>query len=155
MIVNVNQVKKDNAISEIQKRKPEIRAYLEAQKAAAEKAAAERAAKIAAIEGLEEIQNAIDAVMTWKAEFNRQMESESGVTSMPTSPADNIDDLRKQYPRAAAYLDAKGYANATHDVKCSCGKTALEKIINGDDYAAAIAEMETEWNNYCKDHMMD
>lgn len=55
---NVVQAEKDNVLDEIKSRKAEIIARLEETKAAEERAAAERAAKIAAIEGLEEIKRA-------------------------------------------------------------------------------------------------
>lgn len=44
---------------------------------------------------------------------------------------------------------------AANYAKSSAGRTALEKIINGEDYAQAIADMEAEWSAYCDAHIWD
>ena len=60
-----------------------------------------------------------------------------------------------KYPRAKAYLEASAYANAEHYVKAAAGGKALEAIINGEDYAEAIAVMEADWSKYTQGHMWD
>ena len=58
--------------------------------------------------------------------------------------------------RISQYLnELKTRTVAAHDVKASAGSRALEKIINGDDYASAIAEMDAAWAQYCTDHIWD
>lgn len=155
-IYNADRAKKDKMVDIIVAAKPEIVAYLTAEKEATERAATERKAKIAAIEGLKEIQDAIMEHENYRYKFNRMMEDEfnDGVNP-PTKPQSDIGALKKKYPRAAAYLKADSYAMAANYAKAGAGSTARERIINGEDYEKVIADMEKEWSDYCNEHIWD
>lgn len=134
----------------------EIKAHLIAEQEAQRAAAAAREAKIAAIEGLKEIKTAIYDRQRYRREFNAMMDDEFNDGACPPKPPKaNVDELMAKYPRAAAYIKAENYSYAAHDVKSKAGKIALEKIINGEDYAAALADMEAEWSAYVNEHMWD
>ncbi len=64
---------------------------------------------------------------------------------MGPRPAHDIPAMLAKYPRAAAYLKAEAWARGAHYAKVAAGKAALEKIIQGEDFAAALAEMEAAW----------
>lgn len=155
-VYNAARAKRDKMLNEIFAVKPEIIAYLNAEKEAIEKAAAERMAKIKVIKGLEEIQAAIEEHENYHYRFNRMMEDEGndGVNP-PVRPQSNIEEMKKKYPCAAAYLKAKSYENSANYAKSGAGRTARDRIINGDDYEKAIADMEKEWSDYCDEHMWD
>lgn len=110
----------------------------------------ERKAKIEAIDGLKEIKSAMDELDAWQAKFERSFYGPGAVGGMGVGPkpAHDIDAMKAAHPRAAAYIMAKDWSFADHDVKASAGKKALEKIINGDDYSAAIDEMQREWDSF-------
>lgn len=134
----------------------EIKADLTARKEAEDAARAARKAKIAAIAGLPEIRAAIEAEERYRAEFDVMMDDENNDGARPPKrPATDVAQLMAEYPRAAAYLKAESWSMAAHDVKASAGSRALEKIISGDDYASAIAEMDAAWAQYCTDHIWD
>ena len=134
----------------------EIKAGLIAKRDAERAAAAERKAKIDAIEGLNEIQTAIVDWERYDNEFQKMMDDEHNDGARPPKrPTSNVGELLEKYPRAAAYLTAKEFSHADHYVKVCAGETALEKIINGEDYVAAIAAMKKEWHDYCDEHMWD
>ena len=40
-------------------------------------------------------------------------------------------------------------------MKSAAGRKAKERIINGEDPATVLAEMETEWAEYCARRVMD
>jgi hypothetical protein len=152
-IKNVFQGKKH--LDEIKSSKPEILIYLAEKKAAEETSRREREAKINSIKGLKELQNAIDDEENYHCEFNRRMESESLSGILPTPPKANSDELRIKYPRAAAYIKAENWKYANHYAKSAAGEKALERIINGEDYAQVLAEMEAEWSAHCEEHIWD
>lgn len=134
----------------------EIKAHLIAERDAKAAAAAAREAKIDAIEGLKEIKSAIYDRQRYRCEFNAMMDDEfNDGTRAPKLPTADVDALLAKYPRAAAYIKAESYSYAAHDVKSMSGAKALEKIINGEDYAAALADMEAEWSAYVNEHMWD
>jgi hypothetical protein len=154
LVYNVKLVKADNANAELASRAPEYKAILMQQWQAEQDAIKARAEKIAAIPGLAEIEAASEDLAAWREEFARSFNDVGGLGVRP-KPTTDIDGLLKQYPRAAAYLKAESYSLADHYAKAAAGKKALEKIINGDDYAQALAEMDKEWSDYCADHMWD
>lgn len=94
----------------------------------AQKALDERKAKIRAIEGLDELRYA---------------------------PKELEERIKAEYPRAAAYLKAESYSLSENDGKFTAGKKAVDRIINGEDYAAVIADMEKEWSDYCRERVCD
>lgn len=117
-------------------------------------AAAARQAKIDAIPGLTEIRAAKNDLVEWHREFNESFENVGGLGVRP-KPAVDIATLKAQFPRAAAYLEAEAWSYGAHYAKVSAGKKALEKIINGEDYEKALAEMDKEWTAYCNEHAWD
>ena len=155
-IYNANCAKKDKMVDTIIAAKPEIIAYLTAEKEATEKAAAERKAKIDAIEGLKELEAAIAEHENYHYKFNRMMEDEGndGVNP-PIRPQSNIRELKLKYPRAAAYIEAKSYEYSANYAKSGAGRNACERIINGEDYEQVLADMEKEWSDYCNEHIWD
>jgi hypothetical protein len=134
----------------------EIKAYLTAERNAQLVEEAAIQAKIDAIEGLKEIKSAIYDRQRYHREFNAMMDDEFNDGAFPPKPPKaDVDELMAKYPRATAYIKAEKYSYAAHDVKSKAGKKALEKIINGEDYEKAIADMETEWTAHVDKHMWD
>ena len=104
----------------------------------------ERRAKIAAIEGLAEIKAATAAWVNYhqaKARFER---GEIDFEDMPAYNPNEISDLRKQYPRAAAYLETERWICTENPVKVRLGSRAMEKILNGEDPHAVLDEMSKD-----------
>lgn len=149
----MSTVKRDGMLEALKAAKPEIIAILKSEKEAAEKAANERRAKIAAIEGLKELESAHEAAEEYHNKSSKAMDSED--ERFPPKPNINIAELAAKYPRANAYLTAESWSMAANYAKSAAGKKALERIIDGEDYETAIAEMNREWDEYCKAHMWD
>lgn len=146
----------DNALDFIRSRKPEIIAYLQAEKAAAEEAAAQRQAKIKAIEGLDELYAAMNAAADYYEAFKRMMEDQDNDGAFPPKKPDVTPaEVSAKYPRAAAYVKAEKWSCAAHYAKAAAGRKAQEAIINGADHEAAIEAMEAEWTAYCNAHIWD
>ena len=102
---------------------------------------AERRAKVAAIEGLAEIRAATAA---WVNYHSAKTEFERGNIDFEDVPAYNpneLSDLRKKYPRAAAYLEAERWIYSQNPVKVRLAAKALEKLLDGEDPEAVIQEM--------------
>ena len=140
-------------------RKPEILAYLaerDAQRAAEDAARAQesaaRKARLDDIEGLRDLQAAVNAWARYHEEREKAMDSEFGTPWAIEKPTCSVDALRTQYPRAAAYLKAESWAQAAHYVKASAGRKAAEAILRGEPHEAAIAAMEAEWESQCSEH---
>ena len=134
----------------------EIRMHLQSEEAAKQAAAKSRQEKINAIDGLQEIYDARNAWSRYRKNFRRMMDDQDNDGARPpVQPTANIDALNTKYPRAAAYVKAEDYSYAANYAKSSAGRKALEKIINGEDYAQAIADMEAEWSAYCEAHIWD
>lgn len=153
---NGRRVELDNALDTIKARKPEIIAYLQAQKATAEEAAAQRKAKINAIEGLDALYDAMNAAAEYYDAFNRMMDDPDNDGAFPPKKPDVTPaEVSAKYPRAAAYVKAETWSRAAHYAKAASGQKALEAIINGADYASAIEAMEAEWTAYCNERIWD
>ncbi len=130
--------------------KAEIIAELRRRQEQAAAAAREHQARIDAIEGLRELQAALNAHDAYRRAFAHMMDDgQNDGIRPPAVPASSIEELRARYPRAAAYIKADAWACAEHYAKAAAGRKALERIIQGDDYAAALADMEAEWAAYC------
>lgn len=112
----------------------------------------ERKRKIEAIEGLNEIRAAMDDMESWRNEFKASFKDVGGLGVRP-KPEYDFPALFAKYPKAAAYLKAESFAFAHHDVKAAAGKLALERIIEGEDYEAVIADMESEWSEFCMNNL--
>ena len=114
------------------------------------------AQQLAGIDGLSELQGAINAWMQYGAALEVMMDDEynDGVCP-PRKPAVSITALRAKYPRAAAYIDAQTYADADHYAKAAAGRTAMQAILAGEDYTAAMATMQASWSAHCDAHVWD
>lgn len=136
--------------------KAEIISYFD-QKAAEEKRIRdERQAKIDAIPGLAEIRAAVRDEERYRHEFDKMMEDEGNDGAFPPKrPEVSSDALKKQYPRAAAYLLAEEWKYSEHHVKAAAGESAIEQIINGDNCDAVIARMKKTFSDYCEEHIWD
>ena len=109
----------------------------------------ERKAKINSIEGLQEIKAAQADLDAWQSRFERSFYGPTACGGLGVGPRpQDVNAMKAKYPRAAAYLMAEDWSYADHDVKAAAGKQALEKIIEGEDYNAAIDEMQREWDEY-------
>lgn len=137
----------------INSRKPEILASIDAKAMAKKAAEDERAAKIAAIEGLKEIQAAQAAWEAYNDAFSRSFDSECG--RLPEKPTVSVDALTAQYPRAAAYLKAQAQACKANYEMRAIGKRALEKIVEGGDYMQALKDMDAELSKFAEEHLWD
>jgi hypothetical protein len=122
--------------------------------AEAEAADALDAQQLAGIAGLSELQSAIDAWEQYGAKLEAMMEDENndGVFP-PKKPEVSITELRIQFPRAAAYIDAQTFAQADHYVKAAAGHKAMQAILSGADHTQAIAKMKNDWAAYCDKHI--
>lgn len=125
------------------------------EKAIEEQKHLERLKKINAIEGLQELE---DASIAWKKYYSdyRHFIEDGAEGKAPKKPEASLEELVRKYPRANAYMKAEGYAySSSNDVRASAGKKALERILNGEDYEQAIADMKKEWHDYCEEHVFD
>lgn len=128
-------------------RKNEIVSYLGQVEAEARRTAEEREAKIQSIEGLAELEKAIEAEREYRRAFNRMMDDEYNDGAFcPSKPAETPTQISARYPRAAAYVQARKWKNSANFDKSAAGEKALEAIINGEDYEMAINNMMREWD---------
>lgn len=56
-----------------------------------------------------------------------------------------IEALKKKYPRAAAYLKAQQWSWSAEQKQADLGKKAMDRILDGDDPAVVLEEMESSW----------
>lgn len=138
----------------VKEHKQEIIAYIKAEAEAQKREYYERKAKIAAIEGLTEIRDARADIAAWHDEFNASFNDVGGLGVRP-KPEYDFAALDAKYPRAAAYLKAEAFEYASNYAKSAAGKKAKERIINGEDHDAVIADMENEWHAHCEEHIFD
>lgn len=124
-----------------------------AKRAEAERIGRERAERRAAIPGMKLIEKAREEWDKWHDDTVRAIDNGDGIR--PAEPKVNIEELKQQFPQAAALLKAESYSRSTNYAKASAGSKARECIIDGEDYAKAIADMEQEWTDYCHKHMWD
>ena len=154
LAVDKSIAKNPEDIAFVKAHKHEIMESIKAEADAKRRASEERAAKIAAIEGLDEIRAAHADLAAWHEEWNRSFDDVGGL-GVRQKPEYDFGALNEKYPRAAAYLKAEAFENASNYAKASAGKKAKERIINGEDYETAIAEMESEWKKHCEEHIWD
>lgn len=114
----------------------------------------ERRSLIAAVPGLDILEAAYADHDRYARQFARMMDSEDNDGARPPKqPTADVDALRAQYPRAAAYLHAKAFSAASHHVKSAEGARAMERIAAGEDAAAAINDMDNNWSDWCHKHV--
>lgn len=105
---------------------------------------AERTAKIAAIEGLDELKAARSA---WVNYHQAKQEFERGDREFEDVPAYNPGEyaaLSKKYRRATAYLAAEGWIRTGDPIKVRLGSRAEEQILNGEDPETVLEYMRRE-----------
>lgn len=142
---------------EIMEKKQEILDFFrdeEEKRAEEAEAARKRKEKIDSIEGLKEIQGAIDDMEEWQYEFDKSFEDVGGL-GVRKKPEYDFDEMKRKYPRAAAYIKANEWELSPNYIKSGIGRRAVDKILEGYDSSAAISDMEKEWSGYCKDHIWD
>ena len=155
-IARQDAVMRDRMLDEIKARKPEILAYFAAEREAKRDAKAEREAKIKAIEGLEDIQNAIADLAAWQREFNASFDGEYAVGGLGVRdyPHYDIDAMMQRYPQAAAYLRAKEYADKQNTELSIIGEKALNAVIDGN-WQSAMEQMDKDVDEFTRRHMWD
>lgn len=154
---------RDEIVAYMRANKPAILQYLldqEADQARAEqeaaKARAEQEEKIQAIPGLAEIELARADLTAWHEEWEASFDGEGGGgIGVRPKPKYDLKSMYAQYPKAVAYIKAREYSQSENIAKASAGEAAVRKILDGEDYNAAISEMETAWTKYCMDHAWD
>lgn len=152
--LETRKLKSDNAMEIIRARKPEIYNYLVDRRNAEIKAAEERQAKIDAIEGLKELKAARVDLASWHKEFEKSFDDVGGL-GVRSKPNYDLKAMSEKYPRAAAYIKADAWACAANFEKASAGRKAKERIINGEEPALVLREMEKEWDEACRSHIWD
>lgn len=153
-VYNTKRLEKDNAKDEILSHKDEIKALL-FQRYNDE----ERQAKIAAIPGLKEIQDALVDLAEWHREFELSFDERYGAGcgghGVRPHPDYDIKAMEAQYPRAAAYLEMQDWSQKEFIEQRIIGKKALEKIINDDNWEQAVADAKKELDDYITAHIWD
>lgn len=155
LVCRPNDAKRDGVVEEIRDSKPEILAYLIKEREEEKRKYDERKRKIAAIEGLEELQNAIEDLNEWHREFNKSFDDVGGMGVRPY-PKYDLEAMYKKYPAAKAYLTAKEYELKSNDELGIIGSKALERIIeNPDNYKKIMDDMEKELHDFRERHLWD
>lgn len=134
--------------------KAEIISILEEQEAANAEALRVHAEKVAAIEGLAELNQLADAWSDYEYAFSAFINAGAEGKS-PVKPTRLYADVAAKYPRAVAYRKAINFSSAAHYAKAGAGRRAAERILDGEDYTAAISDMEQEWGDHCDAHIFD
>lgn len=131
----------------------EIMAFLKEREQEKERAYQEQQRKIDGIKGLREIREAENAYENYRYEYDRFI-ANGAIGSWPKEPTAKVAELKKKYPRAAAYMKAEEFKRDYNSAKAVAGEKAQQKIIDGYDFNKAIKEMEKEWDEYCKKHAL-
>ena len=146
LIVNkIKELKKDKRLEEVRLNKDKILNYInnkaEKEKEQRRMKFEERQKKIQSITGLQEIRNAADEYTQYNRRLNRSFYGEGGGgVGVGQKPTANIAELKKKYPRAAAYLQAEKLSNASNYELQSIGREAVEKILSGKSYKKTLEE---------------
>lgn len=158
-VKNHRLMRQEGAYDEIARHKDEIKALLLKRHDDDMRAWEERKAKIAAIPGLKEIVDAIDDLTQWHEEFSRSFDERHGAgcggLGVRAKPQYDLEAMRAQYPRAAAYLKMHNWSRKEFIEQAIIGKKALEKIINNDNWEQAVADAEKELDDYITAHIWD
>ena len=144
----------DKMFDYIKEHKQEIVDYIKAEKEREKREYEERERKIASIEGLKEIKAAIADLQDWQDEFDRSFDDVGGL-GVRKKPEYDLKAMKARFPRAAAYLEAESFDFSSNYNKSKAGRKAKERILNGEDYVSAIADMKNEWDAYIKERMFD
>jgi phage gp29-like protein len=94
------------------------------------------------VPGIEELRAERAAADRADYAFKKAMERGDGHL-----PARHIPKIKEaDFPAAKAYLHAEGYSQASHPAKVSAGKTAMQRLANGEDYNQVLKDMEDAWS---------
>lgn len=106
----------------------------------------------AAVPGVTLLRAAQEGEAAYFEAFNAMMDNEQndGVNA-PKATAFDTDELAAQYPRAALYLKADAYSEASHYAKSAAGRQAMTMLENGEAEDAASAVL----NNWLNDTFID
>lgn len=156
---NHRLMRQEGAYDEIARHKDEIKALLLKRHDDEIRALEERKDKIASIPGLKEIEDALEDLTQWNEQFNRSFDERYGPgcggLGVRSKPQYDLDAMRAQYPRAAAYLKMRDWSRKEFIEQSIIGKKALEKIINDDNWEQAVADAEKELDDYITAHILD
>ena len=146
MIRGAEYAKRDGVFDEIAAAKQEILAYFDAKKEAKKAEQAAYKARIDAIEGLAELQAAIDDEERYREEFRYSFEAEDACGGMNVRPAshthEEIKEMKKAYPHAAAYIRVNAMCRGYSD-KATAARKVLDEVIDGN-YEEALAKLDAE-----------
>ena len=95
----------------------------------------------AQIPGLNALTAAYEAGEKYNAACALRMEG----ATVPKAPQVNIQELQAEYPRAATYLQAEEFMNASNYKKSGAGRDAKQIILDGGSIEAAQATLKN-WN---------
>ena len=128
-------VEKDGVAEEIKARKLEILEEFDRMEKEWSEEIDDRTARIAEIEGLTEIQNALDDLASWHREFEASFKDVGGL-GVRAKPEYDLADMYAKYPRAVAYLKAHEMSLKYNTILNEAGKKALDMVIYGDYHEA-------------------
>lgn len=97
------------------------------------------------VKGYDQLSSAISAS---RLEYQKQSKSIAAGERLYTAKDTGVASLTKKYPRAAAYIEAEGYANASNYIKSAFGREAMTDIRMGKPYKKAISDMKKKWTKY-------
>lgn len=138
----------------VRSHKTEIVDYLKEHEESMKREAEEQQAKLNALEGLRELEDAKDAWESYYYWYNRFIER-GAEGKAPKKPEANLKELVQKYPRTNAYLNAEAFSFASNYHKAAIGRKAAKRILNGEDYQQVITDMEQEWKDYCDETVWD
>lgn len=104
--------------------------------------------KIAEIDGLVELRNAVYAQLRYDLERKRY--DRGAIDECPEKPTANVDELRAQYPRADAFLKAFTWYRSANFKKSAFGLQAMNRILDGEDHDMVLSDMKRGWAAFCQ-----
>lgn len=110
--------------------------------------------KLEAIEGLKELQTCISDWSDYNNAMSRFIDRDC-TGAAPVKPAKTVDELKEQYPRAAAYIKADNWSYSAHFYKAMLGERSKKKILDGGNYKTVISDMKAAWKEYTDEHAFD
>jgi hypothetical protein len=108
------------------------------------------------VPGLDILREAYRDIERYNEEFNQMMDNEYNDGVNPPAPIkSDIETLKAQYPRAAAYLKAEKWEMSSNYEKSDAGQKAKDAIVVGGDIDEILTAMEEQWEVYCNKHIWD
>lgn len=138
----------------VNEHKDEIIQILLDKEAREERAAKAYREKLKAIEGLDELERAITDWSDYNRAMSRYIERDC-TGKAPVKPSNTVEELSEKYPRAAAFIKADQWSYSAHYFKATCGDKAKCRILDGDNYKEAIADMKAAWAQYTEERAFD